>query len=62
MEMTVSSQKSDQPRKESGNQLPHSKLMAKVELKRGFPIPQKSVSSDERVLSVSVFSPEGGRS
>ena len=32
MEMTVSSPKSDQPRKESGNQLPHSKLIAKVEL------------------------------
>ena len=30
--MTVSSQKSDQPRKESGNQLPHSKLIANVEL------------------------------
>ena len=30
--MTVSCKKSDQPRKESSNQLPHSKLMAKVEL------------------------------
>ena len=31
-------------------------------LKRGLPFRQKSVSSDERILSVSVFSPEGGRS
>ena len=31
--MTVSSPKSDQPRKESGNQLPHSKLMGKVEVR-----------------------------
>ena len=28
----------------------------------GPPFPQKSVSSDEMVLSVTVFSPEGGRS